>query len=1277
MNTDQQTFAALATANEDRRKSMLQYVSEGATAADLKAAGYTPAEISTLPLPESIKPVVPTGTIEKYTPTFRENFRENVRRGASAFGTDKQTAQLISDRVAGSATNGDMGAIDLVGLGVIPGVQEGVQKAERGYKTGSKTDMALGALDVGLNVLGAIPGGKVITKGVSKGTEKLAERVIANSDPNVVRMFGGPSAKNFPLDKEDAALEMLKKGEDEDKIWRDTGIQFLDSRPIFQIDPAGSKLNNFKDLKETDYDLPKVLDFPELYQNYPTLESFKINFTPEVEGANFDANTFNINVNPDYLGKDPKELHKTLLHELQHGIQAIEQTSGGASPSYFLSRELEVDPLTGKEEATGKFVSGVADMQADVKELNRLEDNAIKARDDYLKAQSEGGLLQKVLGSKELKALNRKYLEAYSDFQAKGHDLYQLAFDKYQENPGEIEARAASLWSELTPEERLKTKPSDIYDKAYGYAKFLDPAKYGDNYMPTMRLPASEKEMRKQLDLGAEAVKKIDSTKSGVSNDSLTDVGSQATKQDEDKTIEALGITPNSLDVPKTKGNTITDTKEFQNWFGKSVTSTEGKPHILYTGTSKDKDFTSFNVGRHGTWFTRDPEEASQYAIQNDSQGYKQDGWKLTPTNTASRVIPAYVKAENPYTGDLPEEVLQSNYKAAQSNWFDTLRSKGYDSWIPSRYNGDLVVVLKEPQQIKSIFNNGKFDPNQKHMNKAEGGLIGYAQGGTVEEEQMDKLMQEGGIAGSNVTHEPVTGNEVPPGSLPSEVRDDVPTQLSQGEYVVPADVVRFFGVKYFEDLRTQAKQGLQEMQAGGRIGGASVDDNGVPTEEDQLTPEEEQMLNQALGQSAAKPGMAYGGMVRGMAEGGATGTDTPAFDRTTFNLSDYGNSNGIEYRQYYNPQTKETRMLQFIGGQSLGLIPDGFVLWYEGIDKVEPTPDTNTDTGTGGTGNGGRGEGGGGGGGGQAGGGTGGTGSGTDGINNWVSENFDTISTDPYQAGIDALKNKDGKLTGKIVGGGAMLAANLVPGLGTAAIIGAAGYKAYDNLNSIAQANASLKILEDQGKKNTPEYQKLKEATDAAIDDLPAAQQVLVNAGVAATGTDMFNDWKKEQAKRIGAAANPNVIQAGAVQQGGGNRNTNTYVPPQTRNDGGGSNAIGAPITPKVTYSIGAGNTGTGGNGGGNNAQVGGGGGTGGPGNVSAGVQPVNTGTGNTNNAQVGGGGGTGGPGNVSAGVRPVNTGNTYGQGGTQTQDRRAKGGLITKNIKTTPKTKGLAGKQ
>lgn len=101
-----------------------------------------------------------------------------------------------------------------------------------------------------------------------------------------------------------------------------------------------------------------------------------------------------------------------------------------------------------------------------------------------------------------------------------------------------------------------------------------------------------------------------------------------------------------------------------------------------------------------------------------------------------------------------------------------------------------------------------------------------FAEGGSVEnmDGQMEMIFEEGGIADDGTTTDPVSGNEVPPGSLAKEVRDDVPARLSEGEYVVPADVVRFYGVKFFEDLRTQAKMGLQDMEENGRIGGEPIE---------------------------------------------------------------------------------------------------------------------------------------------------------------------------------------------------------------------------------------------------------------------------------------------------------------------------------------------------------------------------------------------------------------------------------------------------------------------
>lgn len=126
----------------------------------------------------------------------------------------------------------------------------------------------------------------------------------------------------------------------------------------------------------------------------------------------------------------------------------------------------------------------------------------------------------------------------------------------------------------------------------------------------------------------------------------------------------------------------------------------------------------------------------------------------------------------------------------------------------------------------------------------------------TAKQMQMAFMMEEGGLTDDGTTMDPVSGNEVPPGSMAEEVRDDVPAQLSEGEYVVPADVVRFYGVKFFEDLRSEAKRGLMEMEANGRIGGEPVAQTIDNQTGGELTPEELAALEQIQG-------MAVGGMVQ------------------------------------------------------------------------------------------------------------------------------------------------------------------------------------------------------------------------------------------------------------------------------------------------------------------------------------------------------------------------------------------------------------------------------
>ena len=88
-------------------------------------------------------------------------------------------------------------------------------------------------------------------------------------------------------------------------------------------------------------------------------------------------------------------------------------------------------------------------------------------------------------------------------------------------------------------------------------------------------------------------------------------------------------------------------------------------------------------------------------------------------------------------------------------------------------------------------------------------------------------------------SEEEMEGTEIPFGSLEAEVADDVPVMLSEGEYVVPADVVRYWGLKHLEEMRTMAKCGLMSMEMDGRL--HKVDEEGEKVQEEDEEEEEEE----------------------------------------------------------------------------------------------------------------------------------------------------------------------------------------------------------------------------------------------------------------------------------------------------------------------------------------------------------------------------------------------------------------------------------------------------
>jgi len=183
--------------------------------------------------------------------------------------------------------------------------------------------------------------------------------------------------------------------------------------------------------------------------------------------------------------------------------------------------------------------------------------------------------------------------------------------------------------------------------------------------------------------------------------------------------------------------------------------------------------------------------------------------------------------------------------------------------------------------------------------------VLKLSEGGTAMKKQME-MFEEGGLRDDGTNKDPVSGNDVPSGSMAEEVRDDIPAQLSEGEYVVPADVVRFYGVKFFEDLRMEAKIGLANMEKNGRIGGEPVAVTMIAsTAEEELSKEEEKALEELMG--AAKGGLT------GYAPGGSVTNTGQQLNQSSFNPANYAVVGGAPKGGTYPNQSSPTILVPYV----------------------------------------------------------------------------------------------------------------------------------------------------------------------------------------------------------------------------------------------------------------------------------------------------------------------------------------------------------------------------
>lgn len=214
-------------------------------------------------------------------------------------------------------------------------------------------------------------------------------------------MFAGINALKAPLDQVVQAEVMKSKGRSPEYIWRETGWwEGTDGEWRFEISDKSASINMDK-LKEIEHDgsflvepkqttLGEVLNHPKLFANYPQLKDIRVTFKPAALDAFksyqgwFNSKDMLLNITP--YAKNPLS---TMLHEIQHAVQAAENFAAGGNENSVVNtltdQEIRdkfaglLDDVSTKYQATNKALAAIEDLLYNVDATKELENTLLDA----------------------------------------------------------------------------------------------------------------------------------------------------------------------------------------------------------------------------------------------------------------------------------------------------------------------------------------------------------------------------------------------------------------------------------------------------------------------------------------------------------------------------------------------------------------------------------------------------------------------------------------------------------------------------------------------------------------------------------------------------------------------------------------------------------------------------------------------------------------------------------------------------------------------------------
>jgi hypothetical protein len=195
-----------------------------------------------------------------------------------------------------------------------------------------------------------------------------------------------------------------------------------------------------------------------------------------------------------------------------------------------------------------------------------------------------------------------------------------------------------------------------------------------------------------------------------------------------------------------------------------------------------------------------DPSRYRPVPKEKLTEGESLNSRELLESPTQQEVGPAYTEEE------LAREAYVDPESARRQQEFE----EGTGAFA-SESTGDQTIG----DMLRSFFGTSE-EADTYEGPTGEADPANFAEGGPVEKEL-------------EVTEDDLP--DPPPGATPEEVADDIPAYLSTGEYVLPANVVRYYGLAKIKDLHQNALFELQQMEDLGMI--QNVDHNGEEEDDD------------------------------------------------------------------------------------------------------------------------------------------------------------------------------------------------------------------------------------------------------------------------------------------------------------------------------------------------------------------------------------------------------------------------------------------------------------